>query len=130
MQVRPDKIRAFNREVWANCPAALAAVSAAPLSTACAGREAGIKNRCIKPEDLPHSLFCISEGTRKGKNACCIAHMCKIAAHLFLPQSFARLLCNVKFAFLFFIPIIARLVPTVRMRAFFCAVKIYNLNKC
>ncbi len=44
MQARPDKIRAFNREVWANCPAAPAAVSAAhAFHCFKVGREARIK---------------------------------------------------------------------------------------
>ena len=41
MQVRPEEIRAFNREVWADCPAAPAAVRAVPLFTVVAtGRKA------------------------------------------------------------------------------------------
>ena len=54
--VRPDKIRAFKREVWANCPAAPAAVSAAHSTTADVGRSLCYFNRCCKPEDLPHAL--------------------------------------------------------------------------
>lgn len=75
MQARPDKIGAFNREVWANCPAAPAAVSAARAlhCKSCGnprhmGRGALHQNRCCKPEDLPHApLFCVSEGTRKSR---------------------------------------------------------------
>ena len=58
MQARPDKIGAFNREVWANCPAAPAAVTAVRRFTVLL-REGAPRNICRppKPEDLPHTLF-------------------------------------------------------------------------
>ena len=54
-KVRPDEIRAFKREVRANCPAAPAAVSAAHADH-CSPREGRrARNRCCKPEDLPRA---------------------------------------------------------------------------
>ena len=52
-KVRPDEIRAFKREVRANCPAAPAAVSAARADHCIVREGRRAQNRCCKPEDLP-----------------------------------------------------------------------------
>ena len=76
MQARPEKIGAFNREVWANCPAAPAAVSAAPLTTVCVaehcsaayGKGCGTKTAVVSRKTCRVRFsFCISEGMRKGR---------------------------------------------------------------
>ena len=57
--VRPDKIRAFKREVWANCPAAPAAVSAARADHCKCGKVGALKTAvvsrktCLARRDRP-----------------------------------------------------------------------------